>query len=77
MLDFQSWLKVQDFHTFKDDIGIYTNDLISDNEFPKACEKYIIYKYLSIQNNEKQLLIFENLYDKYIHFISRRFPDEE
>ena len=77
MLDFQSWLKAQEYHTFKDDTGKYVSDLIADENLPLACEKYILYKYLTIKNDDTQLKIFESLYDKYIAFISRRFSDDE
>lgn len=76
MLDFKSWLKTKEYHTFKDYTGIYTSDLIEDKNFPIACEKYVIYRYLSIKNDDNQLDLFENLYSEYIGFISRRFSDD-
>lgn len=77
MISFKEWLKTTDYHAFvKDTLGKYVNDILNDEIFPIACEKYIMYKYLITTNDEKQLAMFERLYDEYISFISRRFRDD-
>lgn len=76
MISFKEWLKTTDYHAFaKSRAGILVNDILADDDFPVACEKYIIYKYLS-RLSDDQLELFEKLYDNYIKFISRRFCDE-
>ena len=75
IISFKDWLKTTDYRVFeKSTLGQLVNDILAD-DFPVACEKYILFKYLSTLS-ETQLSIFDKLYDNYIKFISRRFSDE-
>ena len=75
MLSFKEWLKTTCYHSFKSDIGKFVQDIFDDPDFPIACEKYVMYIYLS-SLDKKQLDMFEKLYDEYIRFISRRYSDD-
>ena len=75
MLSFKEWLKTTCYHAFNDDIGRFVKDVLADEDFPHACAKYVMFMYISTLE-EKQHEIFDKLYDEYIHFISRRYPDE-
>lgn len=76
MISFKDWLITTDYRVpEKSALGQLVNDILADDEFPTACEKYILVKYLPTLD-ETKLSILDRLYDNYIKFISRRFSDE-
>lgn len=77
MLGFKDWLKTTDYKVIakKSRISELVNDILIDDDFPAACEKYIIYKYFSSLSDE-DMKIIDRLYKNYIKFISRSFCDE-
>lgn len=75
MLSFKEWLKTTCYHAFKNDIGIFVQDILADDEFPISCEKYVMFIYIA-SLSQKEHKMFDKLYDEYIRFISRRYPDE-
>lgn len=77
MLSFKDWLKTTDYGMYqKSRMSQLVNDILADNDFPVACEKYIIHSYFSTMG-EEDLKIIDRLYKNYIIFISRPFCDDE
>lgn len=76
MLDFKSWLKVTDYRAHKGKKGALVGDILADNNFPAACEKYVLLCYFQLRMDNEQRKAFDELYSEYIEFISREYADD-
>lgn len=76
MLDFKSWLKITDYRVHEGTKGTLVRDIMQDDDFPTACEKYVIFCYFSTRLSAEQKKAFDELYAEYIEFISREFSDD-
>lgn len=76
-MNFKSWLKQSKYIKENNKCGDFARDIISDKNFPRAVEKYVIHKYLSSYFDSDLERYFEFMYSDFIKFISRTYSDEE